>query len=91
MFLLQVEELFDATKETVLQKIVDLVTHRAADLYCVIIMGHGDLDGNISDINSKPISVQEIIDAMDQAAKSAVKVHYTYQTYIISLPNLLMR
>lgn len=54
---------------------------KPADLQCLVIMGHGDLDGNISDINSESISVQDIIDAFSAKAVDVPKV--STQTMVV--------
>lgn len=44
-------------------------------------MGHGDLDGNITDVDSKPVPVKKIIDELNDGTTAHVpKVKLSYLT-----------
>ena len=41
-------------------------------------MGHGDLNGNISDVSSNPVLVQDIMDAFCHATGDVAKVNISH-------------
>lgn len=53
----------DIGKDSLLKHISEFAREDTAYLYALVIMAHGDLNGNVSDVNSEPISVQSVIDA----------------------------
>lgn len=59
---MKLEELLDPSATSLLDGIEKFATSTKTDLMALVIMGHGDLDGNMSDVERKPISVQEAID-----------------------------
>ena len=50
----------------------------SADLVALVIMGHGDLNGNISDVSSNPVLVQDVTDALCHATGDVAKVNISH-------------
>ena len=70
----KIGEIMDIDKESLLWRVSDFVSQETADLYGLVIMAHGDTDGNICDANGQPFSVQRVVDAFC-AGSSKHKVH----------------
>ena len=51
----------DWSREELLQRVADF-SSKSADLQALVIMSHGDCNGNISVANKEVVSVQQVID-----------------------------
>ena len=63
----------DWSREELLQRVADF-SSKSADLQALVIMSHGDCNGNISVSDNEVVSVQQIIDTFcTRGATSKVK------------------
>ena len=54
----------------------------------LVVMGHGDLDGNLSDTHSNSIPVQEIIDTLSPSdSNHQIPKVEIYKYYLLFSPN----
>ena len=78
----------DWSREELLQQVADFSSN-SADLQALVIMSHGDCDGNMSVANNEVVSVQQVIDTFcTRGTTSKVKKQGLYLTFYVLAPTL---